>query len=134
MTAAAESLGAHLPIWAATPFVGFLVAVSVLEMIARRWWDSLRHKFIVAGAAALLAIVHLLGGYGQAGAQALTHSMTDYVSFIVLLTALYVISGGVEVKGSLAGTPLANMTMLAIGGFILFSRRREPRMPAPRRA
>ena len=46
------------------------------------------------------------------------HSLTDYVSFIVLLTALFVIAGGIEVKGSLAGTPLANMVMLGIGAVL----------------
>ncbi|HEX6681854.1 MAG TPA: sodium:proton antiporter [Candidatus Limnocylindrales bacterium] len=118
MTLSAESLGAQLPLWAATPFVVLLVAVSVLEMVARSWWERLRSKFIVAGAAALLATVHLVGGYGSAGTQALMHSLTDYVSFIVLLTALFVIAGGIEVKGSLSGTPLANMTMLAIGAVL----------------
>lgn len=114
----AQALGAQLPFWAAAPFVTLLVAVSALEMVARTWWDGLRNKGIVAGGAALLAAAHLIGGYGPAGAQALMHSLTDYVSFIVLLTALFVIAGGIEVKGSLSGTPLANMTMLAIGAVL----------------
>jgi len=112
------SLGAQLPLLAAAPFVLLLIAVSLLEMLARRWWDSLLNKCLVAGMAALLAAAHLIGGYGTAGAQALRHSLTDYFSFIVLLTALFVIAGGIEVKGSLSGTPLANMTMLAIGAVL----------------
>ena len=36
----------------------------------------------------------------------------------MLLAALFVISGGIEVKGSLAGTPLANMGMLGIGAVL----------------
>ncbi|HZN72619.1 MAG TPA: sodium:proton antiporter [Micromonosporaceae bacterium] len=118
MPLAAEPLGTQLPIWAAAPFIGLLIAVSLLEVLARRWWDRLLNKLIIAGLAAGLAAVHLLGGYGSAGGRALLHSMTDYVSFIVLLTALFVIAGGIEVKGSLSGTPLANMTMLAIGALL----------------
>ncbi|NUT33378.1 MAG: sodium:proton antiporter [Hamadaea sp.] len=117
-SSAAEVLGAQLPLWAAAPFAALLLAVSVLETVARRWWDSLRNKAFVAGGAVLLAAAHLIGGYGRAGAQALMHSLTDYVSFVVLLAALFVIAGGIEVKGSLSGTPLANMTMLAVGAVL----------------
>jgi Na+/H+ antiporter NhaD/arsenite permease-like protein len=42
----------------------------------------------------------------------------EYVSFIVLLGALFVITGGVYVGGSLAGTPLVNTAMLGIGALI----------------
>src|SRR5688572_24578708 len=93
MTLAADPLGDTLSIWAAAPFVGLLIAVSVLEMIAQRWWGRLVNKSLVVGVAAGGAAIYLLGGYGSAGGQALVHSMTDYVSFIVLLTALFVISG-----------------------------------------
>jgi Na+/H+ antiporter NhaD/arsenite permease-like protein len=118
MELAAEPLGAQLSLWAAAPFVGLLVAVSLLEIFARRWWESLVNKSVVAGLAAVWAILHLVAGYGSAGGSALLHSMTDYVAFIALLTALFVIAGGIEVKGSLSGTPLANMTMLAIGAVL----------------
>ena len=46
---------------------------------------------------------------GSAGAGTnLLDKLQEYVSFIILLGALYVISGGIYVKGSLSGTPLAN--------------------------
>ncbi|MEV4413165.1 sodium:proton antiporter [Catellatospora sp. NPDC049609] len=118
MPTAAESLGAQLPLLAAAPFAGLLAAVSVLEMVARRWWESLANKAAVAVTAAVLATAQLLMSLGAAGAGALAHSMADYVSFIVLLATLFVIAGGIEVKGSLSGTPLANMTMLAVGAVL----------------
>ncbi len=118
MTAAAESLGSQLPLWGAVPFIGLLVAVTILELFAQQWWNSLLNKAIVAVFAAVLAATHLVGGYGLIGGEALLHSMTDYVSFILLLVALFVISGGIQVKGSLAGTPLANTGMLAIGAIL----------------
>lgn len=118
MNFAAESLGTELPLWAAAPFVGLLIAVSILEMVAQRWWGRLANKAVVAGLAAAAAAIHLVAGYGAVGGQALMHSLTDYVSFILLLTALFVISGGIEVRGSLSGTPLANVAMLAIGAVL----------------
>jgi Na+/H+ antiporter NhaD/arsenite permease-like protein len=115
---AADALGSLLPLWSVAPFVALLVAVAVLELCARRWWGGLANKALVALLLAVPAAGHLFLGYGSRGAEALTHSMTDYVSFILLLASLFVISGGVEVKGSLAGTPLANVGMLGIGAIL----------------
>jgi Na+/H+ antiporter NhaD/arsenite permease-like protein len=39
----------------------------------------------------------------------------EYVSFIVLLAGLYVISGGIRLTGDLEATPLTNTAFLAIG-------------------
>jgi Na+/H+ antiporter NhaD/arsenite permease-like protein len=105
-------------LWSVTPFVVLLVAVAGLELRARRWWDRLASKALVALVVAVPVAAHLGLGHGSRGAAALMHSMTDYVSFIVLLAALFVISGGIEVKGSLAGTPLANVGMLGVGAVL----------------
>jgi Na+/H+ antiporter NhaD/arsenite permease-like protein len=48
----------------------------------------------------------------------LAHSAREYAAFITLLGALFVISGGVHLRGSLAGTPLANTKLPAIGAFL----------------
>jgi Na+/H+ antiporter NhaD/arsenite permease-like protein len=42
----------------------------------------------------------------------------DYVSFIVLLTGLYVISGGILLRGDLVATPATNTGFLALGGLL----------------
>ena len=39
----------------------------------------------------------------------------DYIPFILLLWALYAVSGGIYVRGSLKGTPVVNMVILLIG-------------------
>ena len=46
------------------------------------------------------------------------HVLHEYVAFIILLGALFVISGGIVIRGSLAGTPVVNTTILAIGGLL----------------
>ncbi|GIE29685.1 sodium:proton antiporter [Actinoplanes italicus] len=101
--------------WSAAPFVLLLAAVALLEVFAADWWGRLRNKVLVVAALAVPATVHLLTT-GQA--EALTHSIAEYVSFLSLLAALFVISGGIEIRGSLAGTPLANAGMLAIGAVL----------------
>ena len=44
--------------------------------------------------------------------------MLDYFSFLVLLGSLFIISGGIYIRGAFAGTPLVNTTFLAIGALL----------------
>ena len=46
----------------------------------------------------------------------LTHALLgEFLSFIVVLFALYTVAGGIVVSGSLRGTPLVNTALLAFG-------------------
>src|SRR3989449_2916597 len=42
----------------------------------------------------------------------------DYVSFMVLLAGLYVMSGGIRLTGDLEATPLTNAVFLAVGALL----------------
>ena len=44
--------------------------------------------------------------------------LAEYLSFIVLLFALYTVAGGILVTGNISGTPLTNAATLALGTFI----------------
>src|SRR5258706_14516967 len=44
--------------------------------------------------------------------------LAEYLSFIALLFALYVVAGGILVRTELRGTPLLNTAMLAFGTLI----------------
>ena len=46
---------------------------------------------------------------------ALIQVTEEYVSFIILLAGLYVISGGLRLHGDLVATPLTNVVFLAAG-------------------
>jgi len=39
----------------------------------------------------------------------------DYLPFLILLTALYTVTGGIRVSGNFGGTPIANTAILAVG-------------------
>jgi len=115
---APESLGQVLPLWSVLPFVVLLLAIAVLPLCAAHWWEHNRSKAIVAAAASVPIVLYLPFAFGGAGLVELTHKGHEYTSFIVLLGALFVISGGVYVGGSLSGTPLVNTGMLAFGAVI----------------
>lgn len=114
----AQSLGQALGLASVLPFVLLLACIAVLPLVANHWWEKNRNKAVLAGLFALPVVLVLVVGHGEVGLRELTHTGMEYASFIVLLGALFVITGGVYVGGSLAGTPLANSGMLAFGALI----------------
>jgi len=97
-------------IWVA-PFAGLLVSIAVLPMVVPHFWEKNLHKL---GVSALLG-VPVIWLYLAYGPETLVHSARDYVSFMVLLGSLYVISGGVRMDGDLEATPAVNTAFLALG-------------------
>jgi len=69
------------------------------------------------------ADTHAQKHYSQPGSQTvlavLKHAvLKEYVPFMVLLFSLFVIAGGIVVRGDIRATPLANMTIIGIGGLL----------------
>ena len=112
------SLGAELPAWSVLPFAALLLAIAVLPLATPRWWQEHRHQALVCALLAVPFAAGLLIFRPSEGGHALLETVRDYASFIVFLASLYVISGGIHVKGSLAGSPLSNTTLLGIGALL----------------
>jgi len=111
-------MGAVLPLWTVLPFVSLLLCIAILPLAAGHWWEHNRNKAIIAGALAAIVAIYLIATHGKMGAHELLEKLKEYTSFILLLGALYVISGGIYIRGSLSGTPLANTMLLAIGAVL----------------
>lgn len=112
------SLGAQLPLWSVLPFVALLLSIALLPLFTPHWWEHNRNRGIVSGLLALPVVLYLATVWGHEGQHVLFHHLQEYVSFIALLGALYIISGGIYVQGSLSGTPLANTMVMLIGAVI----------------
>jgi len=99
----------------ALPFAGILLTIAVGPLLFPRFWH--RHYGKLAFAWAALAVVPVAALYDIPTAlAAFVHAMLgEYLSFIVLLFALYVVAGGILVTGNLRGTPLVNTAILAFG-------------------
>jgi len=109
-----EQLGDRLPAYSVAPFALLLLSIAVFPLAKPHWWEENLNKGFVAAALALPTALYL-ASYGGAGWHALEHAGREYVSFLLLLGALFVISGGVYVRGTLRGTPVLNTAILAIG-------------------
>jgi Na+/H+ antiporter NhaD/arsenite permease-like protein len=107
--------GASLSWLWALPFLGILLTIALGPILFPRLWGLHHGKLAATWAFITLAAVGFYAGAGVA-LDALVHAMlTDYLSFIVLLFTLYVVSGGLLVTGNLRGTPASNAGMLFIG-------------------
>jgi Na+/H+ antiporter NhaD/arsenite permease-like protein len=98
------------PAYAVLPFVAMLLAIAILPLATPHWWEPNRHKAWVSAVLGLPVLVAYLGR-----PAILLHTAEDYVSFIILLASLYVISGGVLIRGDLEATPMTNTAFLAVG-------------------
>jgi len=98
----------------ALPFVALLLSIAILPLAASHFWESNLRKL---GVAALLGLP-VLALYLQARPEALVDAGRDYVSFMVLLGGLFVISGGILLEGDLQATPRTNAMLLAAGALL----------------
>ncbi|MCK5837636.1 MAG: sodium:proton antiporter, partial [Desulfobacula sp.] len=101
------NLGEKLPLYSCIPFACMLLSIALLPLIAGTFWH---HHFgkISAFWAACLALPFIIAYKGLAVYEIFHIILADYVPFIILLWALFTISGGILLKGTLRGTPLVN--------------------------
>ena len=107
-------LGQTLPLWSIVPFVGLLLSIALLPLRAPRFWEDHKNKGLVAFLWSLPIAVHFLFH----APHELVLSMRDYTSFLLLLTALFIISGGIVLKGDLKATPEVNTMFLLVGAVL----------------
>ncbi len=97
------------------PFFGILITIALGPLLFPRVWHRHHGKFAFLWAALTLAPLAALRG-ADVGLAALAHALLgDYLGFIVILFALYVVAGGILITGTLRGTPLVNATIIALG-------------------
>ncbi len=105
------------PLWAVAPFVCYLLLIASLPLFLGRFWEHNRNKLIVALLLSAPVVLYLVGKGGEGG-EAFLHTAFDYASFMALLGALFTISGGICLRGSLAGSSLVNLVFLTAGALL----------------
>jgi Na+/H+ antiporter NhaD/arsenite permease-like protein len=102
------------PLWSVLPFIAMLLSIAIVPMVLPDWWDKNLNKTILSVVLSVPVLVVVL----SCEPRLLEHSLLDYFSFLTLLGALFVISGGIHVTGEIAGTPLVNTIFLGIGALL----------------
>ncbi len=104
------------PGWSVIPFILMLLSMAVLPLLVPVWWESNKNKTFLSVTISIPVLTLLLVFNWRP--NLLVHSMVDYASFIILLGALFIISGGIHIRGAWAGTPLVNTVYLAVGAVL----------------
>jgi Na+/H+ antiporter NhaD/arsenite permease-like protein len=115
--ATSGDIGTILPLWSALPFAGILLSIALLPLFAQRFWH--RHFPKVSAFWALAFALPFLYFFRAAALHEILHIIIlDYIPFILLLWALFTVSGGIYIKGSLKGTPAVNTVILLVGAVL----------------
>ena len=118
LSLAADIDGSALPLWWGIPFAGILLSIAVMPLVAPIFWH---HHFgkVAAGWALLFLVPFAVAfGPGLAGASLVHALLAEYIPFVILLTALFTVAGGIYIKGNLHGSPGLNTGLLAIGAVL----------------
>ena len=100
------------------PFGGILLSIALLPLFAPSFWHHHYGKVSAAWALAFLLPFAALHGPALAGTQLMHALVAEYIPFIVLLTALFTVAGGIHIRGNLHGAPGLNTAILAIGAVL----------------
>lgn len=99
----------------AVPFVGTLLSIALCPLLVPNLWHHHFGKVAALWALAFLVPFAIGHGPGTAGRELAHMVVKDYLPFVILLTALFTIAGGILVTGNLHGSPKTNVVLLAIG-------------------
>ncbi|MCW5671807.1 MAG: sodium:proton antiporter [Hydrogenophaga sp.] len=115
---AADIDGSQLSVWWGVPFAGVLLSIALVPLLAPAFWHHHFGKVSAAWALAFLVPFAIVMGPGLAGASVVHALLAEYIPFIVLLTALFTVAGGIFVRGNLHGSPGLNTGLLAVGAVL----------------
>lgn len=131
------------PIWTVIPFALLLGAIAILPLLpwTEHWWENNKSRFMVAAILGVLTLAYYLfmhefpveahwpghdivphseSGLNHGVALTVLNNaiLGEYIPFIVLLFALYTISGGIRIEGDLPAHPKTNTAFIAVGGLL----------------
>lgn len=97
------------------PFAGLLLSIALFPLVAPHAWERHFGKISAAWTACFVIPFALVQGWHEAGRELVHAVALDYVPFILLVSSLFVVAGGIRLVGNLVGDPKTNTAMLLAG-------------------
>ena len=96
------------------PFIILLLMIATGPLFYHHFWEK-KYPSVSFFLGSVTAVYYLvfLNDY-----HSLLHSFTEYISFIALLSSLFIVSGGILIKIDKKSTPALNSIILLIGSII----------------
>lgn len=115
---AAESQQAWPDFLALVPFVGLLVSIAVLPVMAADLWHLHRGKIALFWTL-VWGLPVVIWQSWEVALHGLAESLLrEYVPFILLTAALYTVSGGIHIRGRWRGNPVVNLLFMLAGALL----------------
>ncbi|MCI2061505.1 MAG: sodium:proton antiporter [Eubacteriaceae bacterium] len=108
-------IGKSLPIWSIIPFVGMLLSIAIVPLVKGDWWEKNELWVAIFWSLTFLVPFAVAYGFGEMWYQTLEMLLLDYLPFLGLLFGLFVVAGGIVLKGTIVGKPKTNLILLLIG-------------------
>ena len=105
------------PAWG-IPFAGLLMSIAMMPLLAPGFWHHHFGKVAAGWSLAFLVPFAVWFGPGTAGVSLVHALLAEYIPFVILLTALFTVAGGIYIRGNLHGSPGLNTSILAIGAVL----------------
>jgi Na+/H+ antiporter NhaD/arsenite permease-like protein len=115
---AAQIDGARLSAWWGLPFAGMLLSIALMPLLLPKLWHHHFGKITAGWVLLLLLPFAATQGLGTTSAVLVHTLLGEYIPFIILLTALFTVAGGIFVRGNLHGSPGLNAGLMAIGALL----------------
>jgi len=100
---------ANFQLWTPIFFVILILSIAIIPLINSEWWGN-NYKYVSIGLSIPALFIVIFKDYSL-----LLHTIKEYISFIILLGSLFVISGGIVIRISRKGKPLINSIILLTG-------------------
>ncbi len=109
-----ESHGKEPAWWSVIPFILLLAMIATGPLFYPHFW----HKYypVIAFLLGTLVVFYYL--FFLADYHHPLHAFGEYFSFITLVAALFIASGGILIKVDKAGTPMVNVLLLIFGALL----------------
>lgn len=115
---AADLDGSRLSVLWGVPFAGVLLSIALVPLVAPALWHHHFGKISAAWALVFLVPFAVVVGPGVAWASVVHALLAEYIPFIILLTALFTVAGGIFLRGNLHGSAALNTGLLGIGAVL----------------
>lgn len=110
--------GAQLSLWWGLPFAALLLSFAIVPMFAPIFWHHHYGKVILFCALAFVMPYFLVFGFPALWGVLIHALLEEYIPFILLLVALFAVSGGIFIDTSVRATPAINTGILALGAVL----------------
>lgn len=105
----------HISLAFSIPFVGMLLSIAIMPLIAGEWWEKKKQYMVILWSALFLIPLAIAFSPGVMAEVVCKIVFEDYLTFIVLLFGLFCVAGNISIKGNFRGTPKMNIVLLVIG-------------------